>query len=686
MKQVLSIIALLLLARSASACLPPPDAAVNLTATDSESATSITISWDDVAGESGYDLLVSTSASGTFTTLTTLGANVVTYDHIISQSIRHYKVSAFSGPDYGAFSNTDQGSSRPWYHPAELVFTIGSVATGGISDLLVIDSVVLEIDEVSNNPGFDFYFIFRNVPETRQPGVDINIKMNVRYNGNPNDGVVVQIRNHVTNTWESITGAGEDIPNSGSFADFFFDVHDMATSEHFSASNELWIRVLHNSQGIPTHSIEFDYVIATPTPDPDVLCNVTVAHWEMDDDAANSTVEDSVGGFDGTFNDAGGDPNTDAHTTPGVSVLTHTALNLDSVDDYIDVTSGLGITDYPFSISGWFITSAASGGIISMNDRSDSDIYQAVTLSGANQHLVLNSRNGGGPATAESANAVNDGNWHFFAAILESATARHIYVDDEVVVTDTTSVMFSSFIDNTAIGRLRYVSSAVLFAGDIDDLRVYNVAINEDKIEALFNDGLGTEQCSAPTNPIKFVASDGDYTTGTQLDWTVGPGVGIPLFYELDYTTSTEVASYTDLDSVTSVAATQTDYQWLEDSGLKYWFRIRSWNPFGFSPGFTFDTGFANSEDNAVIDYTTRRVRSTRGTSYYTSGSKTITGLGGGPDIRFTDSVYGDSMTTGSLYLNDDDDFGWRFIRSGENLLIQKHESGVWVTKSTITP
>jgi hypothetical protein len=41
---------------------------------------------------------------------------------------------------------------------------------------------------------------------------------------------------------------------------------------------------------------------------------------------------------------------------------------------------------------------------------------------------------------------------------------------------------------------------------------------------------------------------------------------------------------------------------------------------------------------------------------------------------------------TGAYYLGDKDtDSSWRFIRSGDNLLVQRRESGLWVTKDTIT-
>jgi len=42
---------------------------------------------------------------------------------------------------------------------------------------------------------------------------------------------------------------------------------------------------------------------------------------------------------------------------------------------------------------------------------------------------------------------------------------------------------------------------------------------------------------------------------------------------------------------------------------------------------------------------------------------------------------------TGVFYFGDKDTDGtWKIIRSGNNLITQRRESGAWVTKNTITP
>ena len=50
-------------------------------------------------------------------------------------------------------------------------------------------------------------------------------------------------------------------------------------------------------------------------------------------------------------------------------------------------------------------------------------------------------------------------------------------------------------------------------------------------------------------------------------------------------------------------------------------------------------------------------------------------------------NFFGHDLISGAVYLGDRTTNGsWRIIPEGVNLVVQKRESGLWVTKSTITP
>jgi len=107
-----------------------------------------------------------------------------------------------------------------------------------------------------------------------------------------------------------------------------------------------------------------------------------VGHWNMDDDAENTNVEDySLKENDGTFNDAGGDPNTDAHHSADRKFGTG-SLEFDGVDDFVKcdggtsvtITQATGLTMAAWikpdvvNISGWIINDGSKYGLYQRND------------------------------------------------------------------------------------------------------------------------------------------------------------------------------------------------------------------------------------------------------------------------------------------------------------------------------
>ncbi|GAI12163.1 unnamed protein product, partial [marine sediment metagenome] len=86
---------------------------------------------------------------------------------------------------------------------------------------------------------------------------------------------------------------------------------------------------------------------ANPTSIEDSL----VAFYTFNDDTNSTVVIDTQGYSNGTFTDATGDPNTDAHATTG---KINGALDFDGTDDYVDTGNTFESTfQDSFSISLW---------------------------------------------------------------------------------------------------------------------------------------------------------------------------------------------------------------------------------------------------------------------------------------------------------------------------------------------
>lgn len=90
-----------------------PLAPSNLTAA-ANSRTSIQLNWADKASnETGYQVWRATSASGTYSLVTTLGANITTYadNNLTQNTVYFYKVRAAAGALFSAYSNVASGGT-----------------------------------------------------------------------------------------------------------------------------------------------------------------------------------------------------------------------------------------------------------------------------------------------------------------------------------------------------------------------------------------------------------------------------------------------------------------------------------------------------------------------------------------------------------------------------------------------
>jgi len=226
------------------------------------------------------------------------------------------------------------------------------------------------------------------------------------------------------------------------------------------------------------------------------LCFNTVAWWKMDDNTANTTVEDSIGGYDGTFTDVGGDPNTDAHTTPGVSGITSPSLIFDGVDDYVPTTDDIlgGMTS--MSLSLWFNNSSLVA---------NSTICAQYVGAGNRTLWVRNNAtsglsiqlwdSAGGDAGIGIAGFIETSTWYHLV-ITYDGTEAFSYIDTILKNSDNTIASpLDTCTDDFTIGSKRSGSAANVFNGDIDDVRIFNRVITADEIAALYNEGKGSRLC-----------------------------------------------------------------------------------------------------------------------------------------------------------------------------------------------
>lgn len=241
-----------------------------------------------------------------------------------------------------------------------------------------------------------------------------------------------------------------------------------------------------------------------------------IDHWKMNDNAANTTVDDSVGSFDGTAQ----------RNTEDISVAgqINTGLLFNGSSDWVEVGNISGtIFSGDFSICVWVnpldVTAFEvifdkrvgnnSGTMLFMDDGivkiaidSDDTIVDTALSSGVYQHVV----------------------------ITRSGTIVKIYFDSisQTLASGGTSSADGSNSQSAIIGVRSFSTKTFNYAGDLDDFRIYEKALNQAEIDAIYNSGNGTEgnaTAGATTEATVWTSEDGSdaFEQGVQ---TFGDGEG----------------------------------------------------------------------------------------------------------------------------------------------------------------
>jgi hypothetical protein len=205
------------------------------------------------------------------------------------------------------------------------------------------------------------------------------------------------------------------------------------------------------------------------------------AYWTFD-----GNLEDSAGDFDGTAVGSAAIPFVDGK--PGFGK----AIKLDGEDQYVEVTGGepddLAFEGGSISIAGWFKVGAFDTSWQALVAKGEGSNWR-VARSGDGQGIAY----AGGLTDTPAGKSVNDGNWHHFVAISDSAGAAFgtaLYVDGVLdTKIDGTAALAAngarvSIGDNPgARGRE--------FEGEMDDIAIWDRVLSQAEIDFLYANGAG---------------------------------------------------------------------------------------------------------------------------------------------------------------------------------------------------
>jgi hypothetical protein len=195
-----------------------------------------------------------------------------------------------------------------------------------------------------------------------------------------------------------------------------------------------------------------------------------LAYWKLDE-TQGDIAYDSAGICDGTLV---GDPvwQPDGGMVDGT-------LQFDGIDDYVSTNHVLNPTDGAFSILAW-IKGGAPGQVIISQEGGTSWLMADIAGGALRTDLRTPETIGRDPKPAGPplicSTVVTDGDWHR-VGFLRDGDDRVLYVDGVEVARDTAETLESAE-GGLHIGAASALEPGTFFSGMIDDIRIYNRAVN----------------------------------------------------------------------------------------------------------------------------------------------------------------------------------------------------------------
>lgn len=151
-------------------------------------------------------------------------------------------------------------------------------------------------------------------------------------------------------------------------------------------------------------------------------------------------------------------------------------IKVNGSSQYIENTSGF-ITAYPFTISAWVQPANVVGTkVIAMFGNSATDkTYYGIQLVATK--AVAIGCNTNARSSTSTVTLVANKRYHIIGVFV-SSTSRTIYVDNANPVSTTTTATFAATNPRRRIGRHPGSSTTNYFSGNIDEVRVYDKALN----------------------------------------------------------------------------------------------------------------------------------------------------------------------------------------------------------------
>ncbi len=212
------------------------------------------------------------------------------------------------------------------------------------------------------------------------------------------------------------------------------------------------------------------------------------AWWTFDETSGNTAFDSSGNGYDATLNNM-----DDGDWVDG-------ALEFDGVDDYVSIPA-LNFHSNALTISAWIRRDGEQAesdtGIVFSRDGSTTAGLCLGHGEGwtVNHHLAYNWNDEQAAWNWDSKLFVPDNEWVFVAFVVEPTKAM-LYLGQDGTLSSATNTIkhdIEEFDGVTWIGQDRYGRNRH-FRGFIDEVRIYNSALSQAEVEALYEEGLAVAE------------------------------------------------------------------------------------------------------------------------------------------------------------------------------------------------
>ena len=210
----------------------------------------------------------------------------------------------------------------------------------------------------------------------------------------------------------------------------------------------------------------------TPPEEPPqpVVTSGLVAWWKLNENAG-AIAYDSIGTYNGTI-----------YGASRIAGISGNALQFDG-NDYVEINDRI-IENYPFTIGVWLkTTSSSSQAVVNLANSGATNSYYGIDIaSGGAVRSVARDTN----ARYITGVQINDGQWHHIVAVYSSPGSRTLYVDGVLNGTSSSSSTFNINSDRWSFGRWGHSTPSNYFTGDMDEVRLWNRALNSTEVQQLY--------------------------------------------------------------------------------------------------------------------------------------------------------------------------------------------------------